>query len=410
MKRKMSFLNYIKVLLVLAFMSLCVMSYHPYIYSVSKELVNTGEAVISPFAFYITILLILLFILSCVNTEKAFINRRLSIYIIYIILVLLSSFIIYSISPQQKVSGDLKALLTCFGAFFIGWHLCIDEKTVKKILLFYGVLVCVVVLFQIALNIGGFVILATYSTDGKNALGAMLAVSNVLFYGLAKSKNDKVYERVIALAFWIFSLVELLTIRARLATVSAIVVVSLMFWFSKERKKSSPFLFFFILLALLFLSIMLPDFIYDYIYNSFFLNKERDVTAGRTTINLRAFQILMNDPLIGNLYGKNLGIIVHNWMLKRLYEYGVLLSIPYVVLYIKMFVSMCEKLFKTYSDSFQVLGYAMVFSLFIISLGEPNMPFSPGTAMTPAYLFWGYSYQRLSLKRSQIRIRNRFTA
>ena len=402
MKQGFSLLNFIKVVLLLAFMLFCTMSYHPYIYSLSSELVNSGEAVVSPFAFYIRIILITLILLSFFKTEMPIVNKTLLNYIYLFIIVLISFLLIYTISPRKHVSGDIKALFTCMGAFFVGWRLNLDEKIIKRSLFYYGILVCVVGLLQIVINIGGFVILATYETNGKNALGAMLAVSTVIFVVLANAKSDNRYERIVAIALGVLSFVEVLTIRARLATISAIIVSFMVFYFSHKEKKKISYSFIFIIVILIAVFFLLPDFIYDYIYNSFLLNKEDDITAGRTTINLNAIQIISSDPVIANLFNDHINIKVHNWMLKRLYEYGVILAIPLIVLYLKMLVSLCRKVFKPYLNSFVIVGYAMVLTLFVISLGEPNMPFSPGTAMTTAYFFWGYSYQKWLLKKAYI--------
>jgi len=400
MKHGFSLLNFIKVVLLLAFMLLCAMSYHPYVYSVSSELANSGEAIVSPFITYIMLILLLLILLSCIKAEIPIINKVLLKYVYIVVLVLIFSLLIYGISPQKSVTGDLKAIFTCMGAFFVGWRLILDEKIVKRLLFYYGALVCFVGLLQIIVNIGGFVILATYETNGKNALGAMLAVSTVLFVGIANSSSGSRFERIVALVMGGLSLVELLTIRARLATISAIVVAFLVYYFSHKNKKKRSSSYILILMVLVITVLILPNYVYDYVYYSFLLNKEDDITAGRTAINLNALLIVIEDPLVANLYNTHWNIKVHNWLLKRLYEYGMLLSIPLLVLYIKMFLSLCKKLFKPYSDSFQVIGYAMVLALFVISFGEPSMPFSPGTAMTTAYFFWGYSYQRLSYNKN----------
>ena len=399
MKRSLAVINFIKVVLLMAFMFFCTMSYHPFVYSVSQEFVDAGEAVISPFLSYIRIILVLLVILSFIKNEGPILNKHLSKYIFLVFLLLIFALLLFGVSPQKHVSGDIKAILTCLFAFFVGYHLNMSESWIKKLLFYYGLLVCIVGLFQILVNIGGFVVLESYETDGKNALGAMLSVSAVIFWGIALSKTGSRFERIFALLLGLLSLVELLTIRARLATLSAIGVVFLMFYFLKNRKKIKPLPFLFISFVLIVLIFIVPNPLYNYIYDSLFLNKEGDITAGRTTMNLQAIKIILDNPLVANLYDNyiNVDIRVHNWMLKRLYEYGLVFAIPFVIIYLKLGLALCKQFLNRYNDTFQILGYAMVAALFVISLGEPNMPFSPGTAMTTAYIFWGYSYQRLKI-------------
>lgn len=395
MKFKFSLHSFIKVVLIFALFLFCTISYHPYFYSVAEE-VSQGEIVTSPFIRYITFTLFALVILSCINYKGNIIDNRFNKYLIIISVVFLFTLIIYAMFDNRMGFRDLKTLLTCMGAFFIGWRFTINERLFKTLSFCYGIMVGIVAFFQIIENNGGFVILESYQTDGKNALGATLAVSIVMFFGIARSNSSRKFERVFALMLCLFLFVEILTIRARLAMISAVAVIFLLYYYTRKER----IIYYIIIpIVLTILLILLPESsVYDYIYNSLFLNKEGDVTAGRVDMNMRALQIISEDPLVANLYSnhQSLDIRVHNWALKRMYEYGVFFSIPFITIYIMMFISLCKRLFKPLNDTVLYLGYAMVFTLFIISLGEPSMPFSPGTAMTPVYFFWGYSYQLLS--------------
>ena len=82
---------------------------------------------------------------------------------------------------------------------------------------------------------------------------------------------------------------------------------------------------------------------------------------------------------------------VHNYPLRVLYEYGLFFSLPIISYYAYSLILVLRKSLKSNIRSINCIGYFLVMVPFIISFGEPTLPFGPGTATLLNFILFGYS-------------------
>ena len=216
----------------------------------------------------------------------------------------------------------------------------------------------------------------------------MVALSSILAFYFARADQSKIMK-IIDYGVLVALLVELLVFRARLATLSVGFIILIYLYKEKSFKLIGGFLA--IILILLLFSPTAESFIYD----SFFMNKESDITSGRGDLSTDAWMIILNSPLIGNLH-HDFTILdetyVHNYLLKVLSDYGLFLSFPWVFIYCYLGVFCLKRINKiNHSRKLSLVSYLLFAMLFVESMGEYSYPFSPGTITFIPFLLIGYA-------------------
>lgn len=285
--------------------------------------------------------------------------------------------------------SDVRSIAICLVAIMIGWQLNLGEKELHHILLIYSVMTLFVGMMQVVSNIGGFQILNQYETDNKNALGVMLSNAVVIFVMMGLNSPFKKIGKILLIVLAVLSFVVLLTIRARSATLAAVILFCYIFY---KRYKGHNLILYAALTLLLFLGVYLvfPS-SYDYIYDSFFQNFEDggDISSGRIERNVIAWRFLSNHIILGNL-NQNVQLeTVHNYLLNRVSEFGVLFVLPIMILYIYLWIRAMAETMKSNSRINQHLGYYLLLLPFIISLTEYTFPYGPGTATVFNFILFG---------------------
>lgn len=380
--------------------------------------------------YWVLLLLILLITLSChptiVDMSKAAGMERGTILSRYIILVFAGLFIMcfnfqsmmkaklvrvswamyffvflyYLITRaafgEQSMMSDVRSMAICLVAVMIGWQLDLDEKRLHVLLLAFAGLTLFVGLMQVFTNIGGFVILDQYETDNKNSLGVMLSTAAIVFLFLGLNHQQRGAIKTICFVLAILTLAVLLTVRARAATLTTGIMLLYILY---ERFKGKNFFIYFIVgLALLVaLFVFMPSSIKEFVYNSFTQNyEEGDITTGRAERNAVALRFLSSHIFFGNL-DQNIRVAqIHNYLLNRTFEFGIVFVFPIMLLYLYLLVNTIVKTIKSNNRNNQNIGYYLLLIPFIISMAEPTFPFGPGTATVFNFITFGlalrYSY------------------
>ena len=130
------------------------------------------------------------------------------------------------------------------------------------------------------------------------------------------------------------------------------------------------------------------------IYRVFVANKDisdiNNISSGRIGRILDGLAFLKNHPLSGSLWQeKYLGEIIHVYILKRIVDYGLLLSIPIIILYIYTWFIALKNIVTHRKDFVNSLVPLTLFFLLLVSLNEYSYPFSPLSSVFIVYLMFG---------------------
>lgn len=389
---KLTFWEQLRYLMLLLLVALITISSHPTIVEMSR---NAGMESGTILSRYIILVFAALFLL-CFNVKSMLKPKVVQVSIVVVVFIVLDYLITFSAFGTRSMMGDIRAIAICLVAIMIGWQLNLDDKRYRFLLFAFSILILFVGLMQVFVNIGGFVILDQYHVDSKNRLGVMLATACVtfLYLGLNYPKNKGV--KVLCFGLAIMTLVVLLTVRARSATLTVVIMTLYILY---ERFKGKDFFAYLIigLFVLLVIYLFLPQSVKDYVYNSFFQNYEdQDITSGRSGRNRAALNFLSYHIFLGNL-NQNVSIgWVHNYPLNKLFEYGLVFSLPFLVLYLYLLLHTMVKTIRSNKYDYHNIGYYLLLIPFVVSMAEPTLPFGPGNATVFNFLVFG-----MALKHSE---------
>ncbi len=376
----------------LAFFSILIilisLSYHPDVVSnASGSGVQSGTS-ISPFIFLVFGLLLIL----SFRFDKLRFAPVIRGYILLSFVFLLSLLVGYSLGYNIELVDEIRLLMIPLIAMLIGWHIKLDDLQLVLVAKLFIICTLIIDLIQIFTNIGGFVIEAQYAIDIKNILGVNTATAAILVVLLFfKKGNTNLWKYLYAIVFLLLFL-SLLTIRARTATLITLAVV----FFICFKKFNNPKKIILYIIVGCFLSLiiftMLPEFVSQYLYDSFFLNTGDDLTSDRTERNTKAIEFISNHLLIGNTdnSSEDFGWI-HNYFLLQLFNYGFVFGFFAIFLYIYLGAFLTKNTIKADIFELRNFGYVIMLIPFGISLAEPTLPYGPGTATIFNFILFGIS-------------------
>lgn len=325
------------------------------------------------------------------DTLKAsFIKNYFILFVIISIEVSLCSLLGLNI----KLS-EIRELAIPLLIIIIGYNSPLKSNTIKIISYIFIVSTLFIGFEQIRINIGGFIIDDTYKTSAKNSIGPILALGGVcsMWYAFSeKKKSTKVLLLIAAILFFI----EILTIRARLATLAYAAV--LLYIMILKYRSLTPYYkskcLIFIILSLIAAGLIFSqqlNNVKDFVFNSFFQNKESDILSGRENAYAIAFQHLSSHPILGNLVTDIKIPWVHNYLLLKFSNFGYIGGLPFAILYLYLIVYTAKMLIKTKYLSNSIYGFVLLCIPLIVSIGEPTFPYGPGTANFLPYLILGFN-------------------
>lgn len=362
---------------------LIVFSFHPMINDLSEVL--TKGTVLSKYIIIVfVVLLILLFNIKSVFKSKEICYSFLLAILFFLSLLLSSSFF------DIDVFGNIRALIIPLLAIVVGWQINLSNRQYRFTIYVFILSVLYVILSQIMIKGSGFVI-RDYFADAKNELGGVGATSVILSFMLFFDSDRKKILRILFLVITILLLFALLTIRTRTAILVSVLLVLLILF----KKFDSKNIFYAIMGIIMFVAvvyIILPSGAKDYVYDSFFLGQENDVTSDRMARNEGAVNFLQNNLLFGNISGKQLNFgWVHNYPLGQLVSFGIVFGFFDLLLYLYLLIISIKNVFKKNIFDIRNAGYIALLIPFGISMAEPTFPFGPGTATVFNFILFGIS-------------------
>jgi hypothetical protein len=377
---------------------LITLSCHPTIVDMSKAAGMKSGTILSR---YIILVFAGLFAM-CLNVKSMLKPKIVRVSWIIWVWIVVYYLITYATFGKRTMMGDVRSIAISLVAIMIGWQLDLYEKKLRALLIAFSGLILFVGLMQVFANVGGFVILNQYETDNKNSLGVMLVSGAILFLFMGLNYSGKVFPKVLFFTGAVLTVVVLLTVRARAATLTAGIMALYIFY---ERFKGKNFVLYLFggvaVIAIVYL--ILPGSVKDFVYNSFFQNYEGgDITAGRGERNIAALDFLSYHTFLGNLnHNEDVGWI-HNYPLNRTFEFGIVFVIPIMVLYLYLLINTIMKTVKSDNRNTYNAGYYILLIPFIISMVEPTFPFGPGTATVINFLLFGVALRNTSNEKTYI--------
>ena len=298
-------------------------------------------------------------------------------------------------SVTTEYWGESKNVMIALTFVLIGYNVRLKNNEFLIVLVSYSLMTLYCTYSQIISNFGSFIIADNYMQYGKNTLGVMTSSSCIAMCIVAINLSKKYYK----ICLWGIALLLLfvtITIRARAAFIATMFLMSYAFY--RKFKDDNCNIKNLIGIAFVGLLILVVAGIFggaiqnlwEYIFSSFTQNQGTDLTSGRMGRNIFALEVIAESPLFGNLITNYTYEWVHNYALRQLSSYGILGSLPLIVLYINIVIFTIKNVVKR-KIALSTLGYFVLMVPIIISLGEPTFPYAPGTGSIFPFVLMGYS-------------------
>lgn len=381
MKQLISVVNYWTLLLLIV---LIAMSYHPIVREASRGMGIESGSILSP---YILIVFAGLTVLSSRSLFRYKMQRR-SWLLLFI--VFLAYIFAYAFFKNDEMLSDIRSLGISLCAIGIGCNLNLNEKKYKFLLLFYAGLFTFVGIMNIMHGLGGFVIERVYLRISKNILGVNIATSILIYVAFILDSSVRKKRKWFFCALVALSFLIVLTLRARTATLCSGIIIFYAVYAYNLRKsfRNAIFKSLGIFILVIMIALLIPT-VRDYIYDSFTMGHEDDLLSGRTERNEVALDFFLDNLFLGNVQRHVELAWVHNYPLLKLSSYGILLSLPILLLYLYQLIFTLKKSLYVQRDLLGSLGYIALLIPFICSMNEPTLPYGPGTGTVFNFILLG---------------------
>lgn len=385
----------IRYIFLLSLLVLTAMSYYP-----SFANVVTLEGGENPLNRYFVLLTVITFLLYF-NYQGWIKNQLIRTYLIYLIIAGIIGFLLAQMAITTQYESATRGLLMAFVFLAIGYNSKLSYRQLFFLAIVYSLSVAFVTYRQLIQHAGGFVITDLYLGYGKNTLGVMCAASCILLLILFFYERNR-YLKLFLLLLYVYILVLCISIRARADFLIIFLVTALCIYKNMRRNKLTMKSISWIVFGGLFVFVVFifsPQIfqsILDYIIDSFTRNREGDLATGREVGWQRAIDVISESPLWGNmeLQRNYETLTIHNYFLRQLSSFGILGSIPILLLYLFLFVYVIKRIIISPISVTNVGFYTFVI-LLAVSFGEPTFPYSPGTGVILPFMLLGFTLFRV---------------
>lgn len=376
----MSIIKHTRFLLLITLIALIIFGYHPMYFNNEGE--YTGNGTMS----YVLITLTAIVILSIADIWQSWKYSEIKVYTLSLVATGIVILGLYAFGFIKSLM-EIRTLTIPLIALIIGASSEYSHKQILLICCTYIIMSIYVGLMQIYTNIGGFEILDAYLTNAKNSFGPILCIAGVMSLLVALTTHIPNTLRILLALCSIVIFVEILTIRARFASITYISISSfVIFKYLKQSNKNISLVRYIIAIVIIYCIVY---YLSDYFIDSFTRNREDDITSGRGEVIVDSIDIFTISPLWGNLtLNRDIGW-VHNYFFLKLSSYGIIGSLPWMFLYFYLAVSIIKGLFNANLLSPYHYGWAIILVSFITSLAEPTYPYGPGTTNFIPFLLFG---------------------
>lgn len=288
--------------------------------------------------------------------------------------------------------GTLRDVAITLGILLIGYHKQIDSMFFDRFMMLYVVLGAVSAYSYVA--VFGFKIHDQYIVDYKNQIAPLFAILVLL----AVSQSIYIKRGKLLMILSALLLITIIGIlRARTALVALLFCIMLYLFNSRKISNWIKVLVTCVVVAFIASNTEL-------ISEIFIAGKQETdldaISSGRVSRISDGLDFLSrgNNLLVGSLWGEQYdGGIVHLFLMNLWIEYGGILSLPIILLYV-IFLSevvvRCLKRKERLENRYDVIPFLMLF-LLIVSFNEYSYPFSPISSLFLAYLLFGAYLRQL---------------
>lgn len=334
-----------------------------------------------------------LFLLS-INIKDIVSSRLISYYSVILYIFFAETLIFLLLDPDKDFSDFIELALP-FSAIVIGHSLNYSIKAFRILLLLFCLLALIPGVFSVYQYVGSFTILDQYSTEHKNALGGILANFAAIMLCLPHLEETGKFRKLRNYIFFVLFCGCILVLRARAAFLALMFVLFLVFWLKLKSNKYRYLIFTGIfagiLLVFLFRGFIIPAFLSDFFFGGKDISDLNAISSGRFERNIAAIKLIADYPLFGQLSTSIYLKTVHNYVLLKASQFGLLGSLPILILYFFIFWTIIKNVLKIRQIGLENSGYLIIIIPFIISIFEPSYPFGPGSVQVIAFLMFGYS-------------------
>lgn len=369
---------------------LSAISYHPTIIRMSHLAGYESGTILSR---YIVLLFGVVLLLS-LNRDTLRYSKMIRKYFFWLFVIIIVGLMIMAFFDNRRMLNELRPLFMVLGATMIGYDFRLDKKKTAFLVLAFCLPTLYAGVMQVLINVGGFQIMDQYLTDSKNSLGAMLATASFSFYYLSRS-FEKPFLRFASLALALLALVVVVTIRARMAMLS-LFLVGMFYYFLVKRNNNFLIGLIVISIVVFFGTLLLPDSVFRYFENSFTAGTQgEDISSGRFSTYQEAIDYLSQHPFLGDIKRETQISWIHNYLLLKLYNFGVLFSWPILILFFTIVIRAIKNSLKQNPNSSEGFGNVCLLIPFLISLAEPTFPFGPGTVTVFNFIMFGAALKEI---------------
>jgi len=309
-------------------------------------------------------------------------------------------------------TSDMIELLIPLGIILTGYCVILSNKSLDSLAIIYGVSATVMAISLIFYYGQGFLIQRQYIQGiTKNQVGPIVVVSIIVFlYRLIGGENNKEKKLIIntfVLLMLFLSIYALLLLRNRAGLAALFFVSIVMIYEDFRRKRTTTRML--IALALLVIIIALVQvglasrFIktfYDSFTKGFDVENIESLSTGRFNVYKDALGVVKEYPFFGLLNQvETFRSTPHNYILNKLVRYGLLGSLPLIILYLAVIVYPIKEFLGCMKKRIKVdIGIYLVLAAVLISFVEYSYPYGPGVSLI---LIWFMLAQYMRRKRGR---------
>ncbi|WP_214756196.1 hypothetical protein [Exiguobacterium sp. s157] len=358
------------------------------------------------FYFEIRVVLYIVFALLCIipllNLSKSFKYKTVRIFLF----VILYNVILFLVFGSFGFSVNIMELLIPFGILICSLNTNFTQIELSKIIRMYVILAAILGFSSVLYYSGGFEISEIYSIPSKNQIGPIIGISIIIVgvWIFDKKKFNLYSPLFLKITMLLMLISSLLVIRNRASIVAILIVFFMYFIFDLKIKKTYKNLF---IIQILSISILVMyflghlDYFIDVIWKSLTLNYDvtdlNSLSAQRTDVYFYALDFALQNPILGKLAGIEFGYYTpHNFILFKWVSYGIIGSIPFVILYLYLWYFVVDGILKIKRIKTNSLAiWILLFSL-IVSIFEFTYPFGPGVSQIMLWFLIGQYIRRES--------------
>jgi O-Antigen ligase len=327
-------------------------------------------------------------------------QRVIFVYSFVLYIFLLETLLFSSLGFNMEFN-DILEISIPFIAILIGYNINISTKKYLNFLVIYCIAATMLSVYTAYYYIGSFTILDQSLIDNKNSLGAILSNSGAIILCMIFFKDINKSRKIPFVIFLIIICACLLVLRARAAFVAFLFCFLVFTWLSLRNRKNRYLILGVIIITIgllcLFGSLTMPTFLNDFFFGTSDSNDLNMLSTGRIDRNIAAIKFISDNPMFGQLTNFHFLEWVHNYLLLKLSQYGLLGSFPLLCLYFYLIWTIIIKISRIREFRMDHFGYMVMIIPIIISLMEPSFPFGPGSVQVIIYFMFGYSLKNSTL-------------